>query len=144
VTKNIAVLAAALTLIACGGSSSSDSSSNSALTCGLGTGSLTGTWRTHYTQTDGNCGAIPDETNMMGSSSMPPGCTLAARNVSADNCHLSIDFTCPTSDNLGTQHWVVAYSQVSATEILATGTVQVSHATLGTCRSTYNVDITKL
>ncbi len=107
-------------------------------------GQLTGTWRLSYSQTNGNCGPIADETV---NTSAPPGggasCTIAARSISADKCHFEADFTCPTTDNAGTQHWVIVMDQVASNLIDGTGTVQLQHP-LGTCRSTYDLSMRQL
>ena len=112
--------------------------------CNLG--SITGTWRTHYDETNGNCGAIPDETNISTSTTMPSdsACTVTTNVLSDDKCHLDRQFECPTTDGLGTQSWTSAITQTAAGRIEGSATVQLQHPSIGTCRSTYNVTITQL
>jgi hypothetical protein len=111
------------------------------LTCALG--ELTGTWRIQYQEVNGDCGAIPDETSVFdpGTGS---GCTRDTRTISADKCRLDTSFSCPTADRLGTSAWGLVVRQTSETRLDGTGTVQVSHSTLGTCRSTYTITVTRL
>jgi hypothetical protein len=124
-----------LLLSGCGGGSSS-------FQCSIG--SLTGTWRLHYDQTNGTCGTIADETFIIGALGSGAGCTSQAQTISSDHCRLDTAFTCPTTDSLGTQAWVISLTQNSPTQLGGSGTVQVNHPTLGTCRSTYNLTVTKI
>jgi hypothetical protein len=121
----------ALAVIGCGG--------DEPFTCALG--NLTGTWRVHYVETDGNCGPVPDATVMMDSES---GCTVESQQVSADKCRKDSTVTCPTTDGLGTTTNVTVLTQVAADRIEGTTTVQLDHWTLGSCRSTYDVTVTRL
>lgn len=108
-------------------------------------GELTGTWRTHYTETDGNCGPISDETGIFDPNApLPAGCTSQGSSVSANKCRGDIAVTCPTTDNNGTQAWVIVVTQTGPGSLKGTGTVQLNHATLGNCRSTYSMTLTKL
>jgi hypothetical protein len=126
-----------------GSNSGPAASSGGTSFCALGT--LTGTWRSHYTQTNGDCGGVDDETLMIGSSiADSAGCTYYASDLSPDRCRLSVDFSCPTTNDGVTQHWVITMSQVSATTIIATGTLRTTHPITGTCRSTYEIDIGRL
>lgn len=138
------VLIAGLALFGCSSSHSTPPSVHCAQ------GELTGTWRLHYTEVDGTCGPIQDETvnltavNTPGSPSSPSACTTASDQVSSDKCVRETDFTCPPADGeAGTVHWTLSTKQVSDTEIQGTGTVEIR---LGTryCRSTYNTDLVKL
>lgn len=106
-------------------------------------GGLTGTWRFHYDETNGNCGAIADETVAL-SSSAPSSCTTNSSSVSGDKCELQDDFTCPLTSGTGSQRWVEVIDQASATEMDGTATVQLVDDAGDTCRSTYNVTVTKL
>jgi hypothetical protein len=126
-------------IAACGCSSAGDQEDS--FTCTIG--SLTGTWRTHYEETNGNCGPIPDETNVFKPGPPDPACTVRTDKVSADRCRYDSDWTCPTTDKNGTQQWTVVMRQTAAGRLEGTGTVQLNHAT-GTCRSTYNMTVTKL
>jgi len=129
--KRSALIVAAVWLASCGGGSHD---------CAIG--SLTGTWRLTYAQTDGNCGPISAETVQAGTPGSP-SCSIASRQISPDKCRLDTSFTCPTTDNRGTQSWVAVLHQDSSTQLSGTGTVQVNHPA-GTCRSTYNLTMTKL
>src|SRR5216684_2038592 len=128
----LAVVSVMAAIAGCGGSDH--------FTCAIG--SLTGTWRVHYDQTNGNCGPINDETVIAGSPA-PANCTIMTNQVSADHCRVDSAFTCPTADSRGSQAWVVTFTQTSNTQLAGSGTVQVNHPTLGTCRSTYNLTMTK-
>ncbi len=115
------------------------SSSQEHFTCAVG--QLTGTWRLSYQETNGNCGAIADETVVLSpgaAQAASTGCTFAAQEVSADKCSMAVDFTCPTADNAGTQHWVGSMHQVAANRLEGSYTVQLQHPQLGLCRSTYD------
>lgn len=106
-------------------------------------GSLTGTWRVTYVETDGNCGKVAAETVVLSASSKSPGaatCTIAAQEVSSDHCRIDLDFTCPLSGAPGTQHWVGVTHQVSATELTSSMTLSAMSPSLGSCRSTYTLD----
>jgi hypothetical protein len=107
-------------------------------TCALG--ELTGTWRAHYVETNGNCGSIPDATVMANSES---DCTVESQQVSADKCRKDSTVTCPTTDGLGTSSQVSVMTQVAADRIEGTTTVQIVHLT-GTCRSTYDLTVSRL
>ena len=72
--RNVLLIVVSLGAVACGGDP---------FTCAIG--SLTGTWRTHYVQTDGTCGAIPDETTILGGSGSG-GATYTQQQISADHC----------------------------------------------------------
>jgi len=111
--------------------------------CGIGT--LSGSWRIQYAESGGECGAIPDETGVEAPTASPgAGCSVQSSTISEDNCELDRSFTCPTADGLGIGAWIVALRQVSDTRLEGTGTLQVNHSTLGACRSTYDITITKL
>jgi len=113
-----------------------------AFTCGIG--ELTGTWHVHYEQADGNCGDIADETVILGADGQAAGaCTVYASEISPDKCRLDRDFTCPTVDGAGAQHWVGTLRQTGSDRLEGPFTVQLDHRTVGTCRSTYNVLWTK-
>jgi hypothetical protein len=109
--------------------------------------SLSGTWRISYRETNGNCGAIPDETVNMsaaGSGSATTTCRSQSYSISSNKCRIDQSFTCATTDGSGTQAWTVVSQQGSASSVSGTATVQVTHPTLGTCRSTYAVTWTRL
>jgi hypothetical protein len=111
---------------------------------------LTGTWRASYRETNGTCGAIPDETVNLSaassgsSSSSGDACRTLAYGISPNKCRVEQSFTCPTNDDRGTQSWTMVLQQTSPTSITGTATVQLSHATLGSCRSTYAMTWTRL
>ena len=108
-------------------------------------GELTGEWQTHYVEKSGECGAIPDEMTSTDPSSPPrAGCSVQKSTVSTDKCQLDRSFTCPTADGLGIGAWIVAFRQVAETRLEGTGTAQINHSTLGACRSTYEITMTKL
>lgn len=105
-------------------------------------GELTGTWRVHYTETDGTCGKLADETMVMSAASKTPQtsqCTYAASQVSQDKCRIDMDFTCPLTGIPGTQHWAGLYKQTGDGLLQGTFTAQASSPTAGTCRSTYSI-----
>jgi hypothetical protein len=108
-------------------------------------GELSGTWRTHYAETNGNCGAIADETGIFNPNAPPPaGVTIDAKQISSDKCRGDLAFTIATTDGQGSQSWVMVIHQTSATELQGTATLQLNHPTLGNCRSTYDVTVTQL
>ncbi len=123
---------------------SSSSESQPFTACAIG--SLTGTWRLTYVETDGTCGKISAETVVLAPGKQEPGasaCTYAAAQISPDHCRMDMDFTCPLNGVAGTQRWVGATHQVSATELTSSMTASISSPSLGTCRSTYSVDWTQ-
>ena len=130
-------VALALSLSACGGSDTPS------FTCTIG--SLSGAWQTHYTESNGSCGPIVDETTVFGSSGGSSSCTGVTANVSADHCAIDTTSTCPLSSTTisGTQSWVIHFTQASLTELDGTGTVQVV-SSAGSCRSTYAITVKKL
>ncbi len=109
-------------------------------------GELQGTWRIVYTESDGSCGKVPDEVAILGASSADggtdDGCTYRVNEIAADKCSGDLDFTCPTSNKTGTQHWIGTTKQTSETTLSGTMSLQVE---LGgnTCRSTYAVAWTR-
>lgn len=107
-------------------------------------GELTGAWRMTYAETNGNCGAIADETAIFDPNSGPtPGCVVHSSSVSADKCEGQVDSECAFPDGDGSVRWVMVLDQISPAALSGTGTVQVSSSQL-TCRSTYNLDMTRL
>ena len=134
---SISVVALALSLSACGGSDTPP------FTCTIG--SLRGSWQTHYTESNGTCGPISDETTVFGSSGGNSSCTGVSANVSPDHCSIDTTSTCPLSSTTisGTQSWTVHFTQSSPTELDGTGTVQVV-SSAGSCRSTYSMTLKKL
>jgi hypothetical protein len=112
--------------------------------------SLSGTWRVSYRQTNGDCGPISDETvnisaaSSGSSSSSGGGCRTLAYGISPNKCRVEQSFTCPTNDNRGTQSWTMVSQQTSPTSVSGTATVQLTHSTLGSCRSTYAMTWTRL
>lgn len=110
----IVMMIGLLALASCGGGSD--------FTCSVG--SLTGTWRFKYQETNGTCGALQDETIILGTTTAPSGCTTSADLVSADHCRLDTSFTCPiiSATVTGTQTWTETFSQVSAGELSGSGT----------------------
>lgn len=139
--KIIAALALAF-IVGCGGTDSTTTDPTPiGYSCSIG--SLTGTWRFHYTETNGNCGPISDETGILGVGSGSSSCTTAYKRISADQCRMDAEFTCPTTDQQGTVSWVLVLEQVSNVQITGSGTVQGIHPA-GTCRSTYAITVTRL
>jgi hypothetical protein len=137
--KNLLFAAGLLLVTGCG----SDNDKDEDFTCALG--ELTGTWRWHYDETDGNCGAIADETAIFQpGAAPPPGCQIDTQIVSSDKCRLDSAFTCPTADDMGVQGWTLVLHHVAADRLGGTGTAQLNHPTIGTCRSTYNITVTRL
>lgn len=126
------LLALAVLLAACGGEEDFTE-------CSIG--QLTGTWRLHYREVNGNCGAIADETIMM-SAAEPTG-TLTGAQISPDRCRMDIAFTAPTTDGQGTQTWTMVFHQTGPGQLEGTGTVQLNHY-MGTCRSTYDLTMSRL
>src|SRR5688572_29357667 len=98
VSKLALVLAGAILFAACGGSTE-DGFNNCAL------GELTGSWHFQYTEIDGTCGQIGDDTGVPDpeGSVLPTECTYSANDISADQCRWDLSWTCPTGDNAGTQ-----------------------------------------
>jgi hypothetical protein len=138
--KSFSAVVIGLSCVVLAGCSSGDPS----FTCAIG--ELSGTWRIHYEETNGNCGAVADETVVLSpaaSQAASAGCTYAAQNISSDKCSLELDFTCPTTDNAGTQHWIGSMHQVAADRLEGSYTVQLQHPQLGTCRSTYDTTMQK-
>lgn len=134
----IAVGVALMANVGLGGCSSS---TNGDATFACAFGELSGTWRVHYEETNGNCGTIADETVVLGAAPDPAAgsCTRAADVISQDKCRADEDFTCPTGDNRGTQHWIGTLHHTAADRVSGSLTVQVNHPSLGVCRSTYDV-----
>lgn len=131
-------VALAVAVIGC---SSAESDKDSSFTCAMG--SLTGTWRTHYTETNGDCGPIPDETNVFNPGKFDPACTVRTNKFSADKCRWDADWSCPTTDKQGTQAWVMVTRQTGSDKLESSATVTLSHPT-GVCRSTYTMSTTRL
>jgi hypothetical protein len=131
----LAVTVLLLTAAACG------SSDDDNFTCVLG--ELTGTWRVHYDETNGSCGPLEDETGIFGLE-VPPGCDVQSRSISDDKCGADMAWACPTTDDLGTQQWVMVVEHTKQDRLSGTGTMQLVHPSLGTCRSTYAITITRL
>lgn len=133
----------AVLLVGCSSSSSSPPFKDCAI------GALTGTWHVTYVETDGNCGPLNAETVVISSKPTMGGsaaaCTFAASDISADRCTLDSDFTCPLNGGVaGSQRWIGTTHQIAAGEMSSTWTLSLSSPSLGSCRSTYAVDWTKL
>lgn len=125
------ILVAAVLAGGCGGSD---------FECAIG--ELTGSWRLHYEETDGTCGAIADETALFDPAGALPGnCVTNADNLSADRCEYDLDYTC--TEPTFTQRWVSHFEQIDEDFMRATATLTFTDAA-GSCRSTYDVTITKL
>lgn len=132
---SIVMTAATVLLLGCGGGEHEEFTD-----CALG--QLTGTWRFHYVETNGDCGPIADETVMMSAATEPTG-SLAGAQISADRCRMDLAFTAATTDGQGTQTWTTVLFQTGPAHIGGTATVQINHP-MGVCRSTYDVNVTKL
>lgn len=123
-------LVVAVTLVAC--SSDPDRFTD----CKLG--QLTGTWRVSYTERDGNCGRIADETVSLSAATAAEAqskCTYAVNTVSADRCQAEQDFTCALTGAKGTQRWVGTLRHATERTLSGRYTVQVTGDV--TCRGTY-------
>lgn len=135
VAIGVTLIMAIVGLAGCSSSTHGDGN----FTCAFG--ELSGTWRVHYEETNGNCGAIADETVVLGTAPDPAAasCTRAADVISQDKCRADEDFTCPTADNRGTQHWIGTLHHTATDRVSGSLTVQVNHPSIGLCRSTYDV-----
>lgn len=108
-------------------------------------GEVSGTWRANYDELDGNCGSIASETTSLGSGKGGADpCTYFTSEVSEDKCKLDFDYSCPTTDGKGTQRWTGATNQVAEDRMESSATMQIQHPTLGSCRSTYKITLTRL
>ena len=106
-------------------------------------GELTGTWRMSYTERNGNCGDVADETVNFNSLGGGGDCAVYAESISADQCVFETDFECPFDGGRGTQRWVLHLRQIGEGRISGTGTAQVQHVS-GVCRSTYDIERRRL
>lgn len=137
-SRTVWAVCVAFSLVACGGSDDQGSFSD----CGLG--ELTGTWRMHYEETDGNCGAVADETAVFDPGApLAPGCVNHSQSVSDDRCRMDMSFECPTTDEQGSQAWVMVMRQIARDRLEGTGTLQLDHPDV-LCRSTYDLTVAKL
>jgi hypothetical protein len=134
----LGALAGVLLAVACGGGDNEDED----FTCALG--ELAGTWRLHYVETDGTCGPIEDQSGIFNPGEPAPGCTLDSRIISADKCRLDTAFTCPLADGLAFQGWTIVLTQVASGRLSGTGTAELNHPSAGSCRSTYDIMVTRL
>lgn len=133
-------LAIALVLIGC--SASEAGPTPSGFECQLG-GGLPGTWRVSYVETNGTCGALPDEVYIgPGYIGGADGCTRDQVVRSDDGCTLDTSFTCSTTDSLGTSDWVVSVEQVSSGRVTGIMNLQLTHPD-ASCRSTYDVEMVR-
>lgn len=111
-------------------------------------GELTGTWRLKYTETNGSCGRLPDETVVLGAQGPDSGtsdCTLAAGTISADKCRLDQDFTCPSGDGLnGKVRWVGVTKHVAKDRLESDMTISIREHPKISCQSTYTITWTRL
>lgn len=110
-------------------------------------GQLTGVWRIHYAEVNGDCGAIQDEQVALGSEATAKDaakCVMHTNVIAPDKCSVEQDFTCPTSDKAGESRMIGKMRQTGEGSASGTYTLRVDHKTLGTCRSTYDVTWTKL
>lgn len=131
-------------LLACSDDADSAPTPGEDFSCAIG--SLTGTWRVTYTEVDGTCGAIAAETvnfSATGSNGSDP-CTYHAQKVSGDKCRLDFDYTCPTTDGKGSTRWTGVTKQTGTEKLESDATVQGTHPSAGTCRSTYTMVWAKL
>jgi hypothetical protein len=112
--------------------------------CNLGF--ITGKWQIHYTATNGNCGPRSDETVIYtgGPGASSAGCSITTSLTTDDQCRIRSTSACPTTDDLGMEEWTSVLTQTAADQVEGRGTVQVNHTTLGNCRSTYDITITRL
>ncbi|HEY6557543.1 MAG TPA: hypothetical protein VI072_09730 [Polyangiaceae bacterium] len=108
-------------------------------------GELSGTWRIEYQDQrppGQGCGQIPTQTGLLDEDSLGPGCQIDQSNVSPDKCQLDMQARCPTSDQLGTQTWIVRIRHVAVDELQGTGQLAINYPT-GACQSTYAIKATK-
>ncbi len=140
-------LAVAL-LVGCGGSEEEGLEDGTGGSSGGQTqkcGSMTGTYKIHYTLRSGNCGAIPDYTTYI-SSSDGAGCTAVSSKLSTDLCTISyVDFTCPPSDGVKTWSSGFLTSTLSGKSASGTMTFELynSSSSAYICSGTYDLTYTK-
>lgn len=109
-------------------------------------GELTGTWRAHYTETNGDCGPIPDETAVFSPGKQDPataGCKTLTATTSADRCRMDLDWTCPPAKGSGTVRWTGVLRHTGRDTLAADLSLQIN-IPAGYCRSTYLVTMTRL
>jgi hypothetical protein len=119
--------------------SSEDDNSAKPAVCSIG--ELRGTWRISYTETDGTCGAVADETAVLDPNAEAPatGCEYHSMSVSDDKCRMDMDYTCPLAGGVhGSQRWTGSLHQTDAGRLAGSITAQVT-SPAGPCRSTYDV-----
>lgn len=161
--RTVTLLAACVTgLMGCGGSDPKPGGAGASgasegtpraggFTCFLGT--MTGTWRSKYTQKDGNCGPIADQVDALGDDATPApppkpgttlsnGCKVDAFTVSSDNCRVDFDLTCP--NGRGTIRTVGVHKQVSPTQVDTTEQFSAYDPAQGSCTGNYDIVQTKI
>jgi hypothetical protein len=109
--------------------------------CSLG--ELSGIWRSSYTETNGTCGPIADETVVAGQPG-GAGCTVTYEAFSEDRCRMERAFACDIIEPIeATTSWTVVMNQVGPSQLSGSGTVQVNSQVIA-CRSSYLIQVTRL
>lgn len=122
-------------VVACVACSSTTTNDTGPFTCRIG--ELTGAWRVTYAESNGTCGAIPDETAVLTTTgATPAGCTVKASQISEDKCSFTLDYTCPLVVGEGEGQWTGIIRQTGDRELRGNVSLQVTTPT-ATCRSTY-------
>ena len=132
------VCAFALVAVVVGCSSSSETFTD----CKIG--ELRGTWRVSYTQTNGSCGPVADETAVLTPGKDDPAvaqCTAVSNQISPDKCRMETDSTCPLTGENATQRWVGVMRQTGPGSLAGSMTLTVQGSVA--CRSTYDVNWTQ-
>lgn len=119
-----------LTLSACG--SDSEPFENCTL------GELTGAWRISYSEDDGTCGPLADETIVFDGSG-GEGCEVLSFEVSEDQCEGALHTFC-TDGSTFEQDNVLVLTQTGEDTIEGTFAVMYADSSFS-CRSTYDVDM---
>lgn len=137
--KALSCVGLACVLVACASESSPPFTA-----CKLG--ELTGTWRARYTETNGDCGPIPDETVVFSPGKQDPAaaaCTFLTNTTSADKCRADLDWRCPPAKGDGIVRWTGVLRHVGEGALSADLSLYIN-ASAGVCRSTYTITMTRL
>lgn len=106
-------------------------------------GDLEGQWLLRYSETRGNCGPLPDVLFVGMPIPDDANCVVNSAEISSDQCRLSSNVTCPTSDNRGTVVISHVVDQTAANLLEGICTVQLTHVE-GNCSSTYDAEVERL
>ena len=101
-------------------------------------GNIDGAWRVSYSEDDGTCGPLADETVVFGGSGGGGDCT-AETDISDDQCEATIEAYC-TDGETYEQSLVWALTQTGEESISGIVTLMFEDAGFA-CRSTYDVDM---